>query len=46
MIEAISVEALNDFSIVVSLEDGRSIKMDMSYLKSLSGPVVDPLKDL
>ena len=46
MIKAISVEALNDFSIVVSLEDGRSIKMDMSYLKSLSGPVVDPLKDL
>jgi hypothetical protein len=45
MIKAISVEALSDYTILVSLEDGRTIKMDMNYLKSLSGPVVDPLKD-
>lgn len=46
MIKAISVEAVSDYTILVSLEDGRTIKMDMSYLKSLSGPVIDPLKDL
>ena len=45
MIRAISAFAFDDYTIQVSLEDGRVIKMDMQYLKNLSGPVVDPLKD-
>ena len=45
MIRAISVLASDDYTIQVSLEDGRVIKMDMGYLRKLSGPVVDPLKD-
>lgn len=46
MIKALSVEALNNYTILVSMEDGRTLSMDMSYLKNLSGPVVDSLKDL
>jgi len=46
MIKAISVKAHADYTILVSLEDGRVIRMNMEYLKTLSGSVVDPLKKL
>ncbi|MBI4403801.1 MAG: DUF2442 domain-containing protein [Deltaproteobacteria bacterium] len=46
MIKAISVIGNDDYSIVVTLEDGRVIRMDMSFVKTLHGPVADPLKDL
>jgi hypothetical protein len=45
MIRAMSVLAFDDYTIQVSLEDGRVIKMDMGYLRNLTGPVVDPLKE-
>jgi hypothetical protein len=41
MIKAIDVVAYPDFTISVNMEDGRTLKMDMSFIKSLSGPVVD-----
>ena len=44
MIKAIDVSANSDFTITVKLEDGRKIKMDMSFIKSETGSVVDPLK--
>lgn len=46
MIRAIQVIAQDDFSILVTLEDGRRIRFDMNFLKNESGPVVEPLKNL
>jgi hypothetical protein len=46
MIKALKVIATTDFQIIVELEDGRSLKMDMNFLKEESGPVVDPLKKI
>lgn len=46
MIKAIGVEANDDYTIVAHLEDGRFIKMDMSFVKELSGPVVMPLRSI
>jgi hypothetical protein len=46
MIRAVSVRAGDDYCIVVNLEDGRVVKMDMAFIKAQSGPVVDPIKDL
>ena len=46
MIKAIGVTANNDYSIIVILEDGRHLKVDMSFVKDQSGPVVDPIKSL
>jgi hypothetical protein len=46
MIKAIKVEAFSDYTLVVSLEDGRKLKLDLSYIQSESGPVVEPLKKL
>jgi hypothetical protein len=46
MIKAIQVVANDDYTIQVNLEDGRIIKMDMNFIKTLAGPVVDPLKAL
>ncbi|MBC7713407.1 MAG: DUF2442 domain-containing protein [Rhizobacter sp.] len=45
MTKAIKVEASKDFTIIVSLEDGRKFKLDLSYIKNSSGPVVEPLKN-
>ena len=45
MIKAISVIPNKDFSITVNLEDGRTIRMDMSFIFKKNGPVVDPLKN-
>lgn len=45
MIKAISVQAFADYTIKVTLEDGRVVIMDMGYVKDLKGPVVEPLKD-
>ncbi len=46
MIKAIQVIAKNDFTILVQLEDNRNIKLDMSFIKKLEGPVVNPIKEL
>jgi hypothetical protein len=46
MIKSIQVIAHDDYTISVSLEDGRTIKMDMAFIKTLSGSVVEPLKTL
>lgn len=46
MTKAINVEPFNDFSIIVDLEDGRSLRMDLSHIKNLNGPVVDTLKNI
>ncbi|OFZ53828.1 MAG: hypothetical protein A2428_07920 [Bdellovibrionales bacterium RIFOXYC1_FULL_54_43] len=46
MIKAISVIAHDDFTIEVTLEDGRAIKLDMVFIKSQRGPVVEPLHQL
>jgi len=46
MIKAIQVVPHDDYTIIVSLESGQVIKMDMSFIKNLTGPVVDPLKSL
>ncbi|MGK5084942.1 DUF2442 domain-containing protein [Bdellovibrionota bacterium FG-1] len=46
MIKALQVIAKDDFSIFVTLEDGRVMRLDMSFINSQSGPVVDPLKSL
>jgi hypothetical protein len=45
MIKALKVSANDDYSIIVSLEDGRVIRFDMAFVKSLTGPVVSPLRD-
>lgn len=45
MIRAISAFVFDDYTIQVSLEGGRVVKMDMHYLKNITVPVVDPLKD-
>ncbi len=46
MIKAIQAVANDDYTIIVTLEDGRRLKVDMSVINSQSGPVVDPLKML
>ena len=46
MIKAIKVSVNDDYSISVTLEDGRAIRMDMSFVKNQTGPVVEPLKQL
>ena len=46
MIKAISVIAKDDFSILVTLEDERQVTFDLSYIKNISGPVVDPIKNI
>jgi hypothetical protein len=46
MIRAIQVTANDDYSILVMLEDGRTLKVDMKFLKNQSGPVVESLKDV
>jgi hypothetical protein len=46
MTKAIQVVARDNFTILVTLEDGKIIEMNMAFLKTLSGPVVDPLKNL
>ena len=44
MIKAIHVIPNDDYTITVDLENGQTIKMDMGFIKNLTGPVVDPLK--
>jgi hypothetical protein len=44
MIKAMSVIANEDFSILVSLENGQTVRFDMNFIKQESGPVVEPLK--
>ena len=44
MINAISVTATKDYHVIVELEDGRSFNIDMSYILSESGSVIQPLK--
>ena len=46
MIKAISVIANDDYTITVGLENGKFIKMDMSFIHKQTGPVVEPLKDI
>ncbi|MGK5088316.1 DUF2442 domain-containing protein [Bdellovibrionota bacterium FG-2] len=46
MTKAIQVVANDDYSILVTLEDGRIIRVDMASIKNESGPVVDPLKSI
>ena len=46
MIKAVSVNANDDFSITISLEDGRTLRLDLSNLKNETGPVVEPLKQI
>ena len=46
MIKAVKVVANDDYSILVTLEDGRAMRMDMAFIRSQSGPVVEPLKQL
>ncbi len=46
MTKAIQVLANDDYSILVTLEDGRQIRVDLTFIKNESGPVVDPLKIL
>lgn len=46
MIKAIHVTASDDYSIYVTLEDGRKLRIDMAFIKNQSGSVVDPLKNL
>ncbi len=46
MIRAIRVIANDDYSILATLEDGRTLRVDMRYLKSQTGPVVETLKDI
>lgn len=45
MIKAIQVVANDDYTITVTMEDRRILKMDLSFVKNQSGPVVDPLKE-
>lgn len=45
MINAIQVVATDDFSLIVNLEDGRSVKLDMNFILAESGSVVEPLKN-
>jgi hypothetical protein len=46
MTRAVKVTASDDYSILVTLEDGRVIQMDMAFIRQQSGPVVEPLKKL
>ncbi|PWU17841.1 MAG: hypothetical protein C5B49_08210 [Bdellovibrio sp.] len=46
MIKAIRVVADDNFNITVDLEDGRTIRFEMNFIKSESGPVVDPLRQI
>ncbi len=46
MIKAIQVTANDDYTILVTLEDGRIIRMDMNFIKRQQGPVVDVLKQV
>lgn len=43
MINAISVVASEDFFIVVNLEDGRTLKLDMNFIKHENGHVVESI---
>ncbi len=44
MIRALKVIATEDFHVIADLEDGRTLKLNMSFIKNESGPVVEPLK--
>lgn len=46
MISAIKVLATDDFTITVDLEDGRTLKLDMSFIKNEQGHVIQPLKQI
>lgn len=46
MIKAIKVTPQDDYSIMVTLEDGRVVRFDMQFVKGLNGPVVNPLKNI
>lgn len=46
MISAIKVLATDDFIITVDLEDGRTLKLDMNFIKNEQGRVVQPLKQV
>ncbi len=46
MIKAVKVTANDDYNIVVTLENGRVIRMDMNFIHGQSGPIVEPLKQL
>ncbi len=46
MINAISVVASEDFFIVVNLEDGRTLKLDMNFIKHEAGYVVEAIHNL
>ncbi len=46
MIKAIKVTANDDYTILVTLEDGRNLMMNMAFIKNSAGPVVEPLKEL
>ncbi len=46
MIKATSVVVNDDYSVIVTLEDGRIACIDMNYIKNEFGPIVEPLKQL
>ena len=46
MTKAVQVFANDNYTILVILEDGRSVEFDLNYINQESGPVVDPLKVL
>ena len=46
MISSIKVIGTDDFNLIIDLEDGRCIKLDMNFIKSEKGPVVEPLKNI
>lgn len=46
MINAIRVVANVDFSVVINLEDGRTLRLDMSFILNEFGSVVQPLQNI
>lgn len=46
MINAIKVQATDDFTITVDLEDGRTLRLDMNFIKNEQGHVIEPLKQI
>ena len=46
MINAIKVEATDDFKIIVTLENNLVLRLDMNFIHDENGRVIDPLKDI
>jgi hypothetical protein len=46
MINAVKVVATDNYFIIIDLEDGRALKLDMNYIKNESGIVIEPLKKI